>query len=105
IRNFAVGPGTAAVLEKHGLHVSFPTTATNSEALLALPELQHIDGMKALIVRGSGGRELIAETLRGRGASVDYAELYLRAVPTYDAAALRELVRNAAPSAVVVSSM
>lgn len=104
IRNFAVGPGTAAVLERQGLSACFPTERMNSEALLALPELQDIDGKKALIVRGVGGREVIAEGLRARGATVDFVELYERALPRYEEADLRALVLTAAPSAVVISS-
>jgi uroporphyrinogen-III synthase len=104
IHNFAVGPGTAAVLERHGLSVSYPTERMSSEALLALPNLQNIAGKKALIVRGAGGREIIAEGLRARGANVDYAELYERAVPEYAPELLQELVRSATPTAVVISS-
>jgi uroporphyrinogen-III synthase len=104
IHNFAVGPGTAAVLEKHGLQVSYPTERMSSEALMALPELQQISGKKALIVRGAGGREIIADGLRARGAVVDYAELYERALPHYELAALQDLMRTAAPSAIVISS-
>jgi uroporphyrinogen-III synthase len=104
IRNFAVGPGTAAVLEKQGLSASYPTERMSSEALLALPDLQDIAGKKALIVRGAGGREIIAAGLLARGAAVDYAELYERAVPQYAPAMLQELVRSATPSALVISS-
>lgn len=104
IRNFAVGPGTAAVLEKHGLTASYPPERMSSEALLALPDLQDIHGKKALIIRGAGGREIIAEGLQERGAAVDYAELYERALPRYTAAELQELARSAAPSAIMVSS-
>jgi uroporphyrinogen-III synthase len=104
MQTFAVGPGTAAVLEKHGIAASYPTERMSSEALLALPELLHIAGKRALIVRGAGGREIIAEGLRERGATVDYAELYERALPSYDTAALQELLRNAAPTTVMISS-
>lgn len=104
ILNFAVGPGTAAVLEQQGLSVRFPTERMTSEALMALPELQDIAGKKALIVRGAGGREVIADTLRARGASVDYVELYERAMPEYDAAGLQARLRKVPPDVLVVSS-
>jgi uroporphyrinogen-III synthase len=104
IRNFAVGPGTAAVLTKHGLEVSYPAERMSSEALLALPALQNIAGKRALIVRGAGGREIIAESLRARGAAVDYAELYERALPSHAPAALQELVASMPFTSVVVSS-
>jgi uroporphyrinogen-III synthase len=104
ILNFAVGPGTAAVLEQRGLAATYPTERMSSEALLALPELQHIAGKKALIVRGAGGREIIAEGLRARGVAVEYVELYERALPAYTADQLRKLAQSAAPSAVMISS-
>lgn len=104
IRNFAVGPGTAAVLERQGLSVSYPRERMSSEALLALPDLQDIGGNKALIVRGAGGREIIAEGLRARGVTVDYVELYERALPVYAPPVLQALLRDAAPDAVVISS-
>jgi uroporphyrinogen-III synthase len=104
ILNFAVGPGTAAVLETHGLDARYPSERMSSEALLALPELQDIAGKKALIVRGAGGREIMAEGLRARGAAVDYAELYERALPHYDVAQLKSLMQTATPAAIVISS-
>ncbi len=102
--NFAVGPGTAAVLESFGLDVSYPTERMSSEAMLALPQLQAIQGKKALIVRGIGGREILAESLQERGVSVDYAELYQRKRPEYDATMLQQLFQQEKPQAVVVSS-
>lgn len=102
--NFAVGPGTAAVLQRHGLDVAFPTERMSSEAMLALPQLQDIRGRKALVVRGVGGREILAEGLLARGASVDYAELYVRKRPEYDADQLQRYYQELPPQAVVISS-
>ncbi len=102
--NFAVGPGTAAVLENAGLNVRYPAERMSSEAMLALSELQEINGKKALIVRGVGGREILAESLQARGATVDYAELYQRKRPDYDSHLLQQQFEQAAPQAVVISS-
>jgi uroporphyrinogen-III synthase len=102
--NFAVGPGTAAVLERNGLHAVYPAGRMSSEAMLALPELQQIKGKQALIVRGVGGREILAESLQLRGASVDYAELYRRQRPDYDSQLLQRHFVEAPPQAVVISS-
>jgi uroporphyrinogen-III synthase len=104
ICNYAVGPGTAKVLQNYGLSVEYPIARMSSEAMLALPSLQKISGKKALIVRGVGGREILAEGLLAKGASVDYVELYQRQQPLYDQAYLLQLFEQQRPDAVIVSS-
>lgn len=77
-----VGRATARSLGERGIgDVIVPARGADSEALLALPELQQMAGRNVLIVRGVGGRELLGETLRDRGARVAYAEVYRRAIP------------------------
>jgi len=55
----------------------------NSEDLLALDSLNSIDGDKILILRGLGGRTHLGHTLEGRGALVDYCEVYARKAPEH----------------------
>lgn len=75
----AVGPATAAAVANAGLTVSLvPERGFDSEALLATPELNDVARRRVLIVRGDGGRELLGEELRRRGAEVAYAEVYTR---------------------------
>ena len=79
LRLVAIGPATAAALNHAGFRVALvPADGFDSEALLASPELSHVQGQRVLIVRGDGGRELLAEELRARGAEVTYAEVYQR---------------------------
>lgn len=76
---YAVGPGTASFAAKHlNTPVSCPTFVHQSEGLLELSELQKLEQQNWLIIRGKGGRELLADALRARGASVDYWEVYRR---------------------------
>lgn len=75
----AIGKATALALNVAGHRVSvIPRGGSDSEALLASPELRHMSGQRVLIVRGRGGRELLGETLAERGAEVVYAEVYER---------------------------
>ena len=49
-----------------------------SEGLLQLPCTLHGEGRRALLLRGSSGRQLIADTLRQRGFMVDELACYQR---------------------------
>lgn len=101
----AVGGGTVRTLKEHGAgHVLVPENGADSESLLALDALQQVAGKKILIVRGEGGRELLADTLRQRGAEVDYAEAYRRVKPELDPHALLDLWRGDGIQAVTVTS-
>jgi uroporphyrinogen-III synthase len=78
----AVGQATATCLHQYHQHVDIiPAEQFDSEGLLAQPELADVARQRILIIRGQGGREKLAETLRARGAIVDYAEVYKR-LPT-----------------------
>lgn len=84
IQYFAVGSGTAEQLSRADINVTALTgqdSAMNSEALLADPSLQQVAGDKIVIFRGVGGRNRLAQTLRQRGAQVDFCELYQRELP------------------------
>lgn len=82
---FAIGRTTALALHAAShLTVHYPQDRETSEILLQLPELQHIAGKQALILRGNGGRELLGETLQQRGVKVTFCECYQRNEITYN---------------------
>ena len=104
---FSVGAATAQILADQGLDVHYPQTGDDSEALLGLPALREAiarPGARVLILRGEGGRELLAERLRDQGASVEYLELYRRFMPAYDAGALMQRIQLERLNGLVVSS-
>lgn len=96
-RFLAVGQATAEALKDAGLPVvaELPlTSAMNSEALLALPALQSVADQQIIIFRGLGGRTHLGDTLRARGARVDYCELYHRRAPAGLAAQVADALRQ-----------
>jgi uroporphyrinogen-III synthase len=81
----AIGSATAKALINGGLNVDLmPTDGYNSEALLAIAELQNVSNKAIVIIRGKNGRETLAETLKNRGANVDYQNVYQREMPPCD---------------------
>jgi uroporphyrinogen-III synthase len=87
----AVGKGTARALQAAGFDVDLlPGERFDSEALLQLKELRQLQGRRVLIMRGNGGRALLGDNLRQRGADVVYAEVYRRECPSTDAGPLLE---------------
>ena len=82
----------------------YPERGFNSEALLALPAMQDVSGQRIVIFRGDGGREYLADTLRERGARVEYIAAYRRVRPESDNAHLLQLWRHQQISIVLVNS-
>jgi len=75
----AVGPATRDAIEAMGGTVTmFPVGVFDSEHLLQHAGLQDPGGKNVVIVRGQRGRELLADTLRARGANVHYLCAYHR---------------------------
>ena len=97
-----VGQGSAKALQELGISdVLAPVERFDSEGLLALPELQNVSGWRVMIFRGDGGRELLGDTLKARGATVEYAACYQRSKPRLDA---QELIAARADAITVTSS-
>ncbi len=101
----AIGPTTASKLRNFGVNNTLtPQLRFDSESLLALPEMQAVQGKKIMIVRGVGGRELMADKLKERGAEVCFAECYCRVNPQQNAYFLDNLWKNNQLNAIVVTS-
>jgi uroporphyrinogen-III synthase len=102
----AVGARTAAALEASGLTVSLvPEQGFTSEDLLALPELNDVAGKDILIIKGEGGRQLIADTLTERGANVDEIAVYRRSLPNIDTGIVDGLIQKHAIDLIALTSV
>jgi len=97
----AVGQGSAQALHALGVDkVIVPEERFDSEGLLALPMLQSVAGWRIAILRGDNGRELLGDTLKARGAEVEYVTCYRRSTPALDVSAWLA----ARPDVIVVTS-
>jgi len=78
----AIGPATAKAVEAAGRFVDIqPAAGYDSEHLLAEEPLRDMAGKTVRIIRGTNGRELLAEELKQRGANVEYLSVYERRLP------------------------
>jgi len=105
---YAVGVGTAKCLRENGIaEVATPRGEFTSEGLLELKGLQAnvVLDSKILIFRGRGGREHLAEVLSGRGARVDYCEVYERIVPDIRIADCLKTAGVRVPDAAIITSI
>ena len=106
VRFAAVGQATAQAMKTARLPVDLvPENGYNSEALLAMPQLQQVEGQSFLIVRGEGGHEQLATTLRSKGAEVNYLEVYKRIIPCIDSSPVVELLAQHRLDVITVTSV
>lgn len=101
----AIGPVTASELQSFGVkEVLTPKNRFDSESLLALPEMQAMQNKKVMIFRGVGGREILADSLKSRGAQITFAECYQRINPQSNCDALEQLYAEKKLHGIVVTS-
>jgi uroporphyrinogen-III synthase len=105
VRCAAIGPGGVRALQRFGIaDVISPQGRYDSESLLASPFMQTVSGLRVVIFRGDGGRDLLGDTLAARGAYVAHVTCYRRGKPTFDAAPLLQAWANGKVAAVIITS-
>jgi uroporphyrinogen III methyltransferase/synthase len=88
----ALGPGTAAALEREGLRADVIAAEYSGDGLAEAFGRRIMRGQRVLLPRAEGAREALAERLEAAGARVDELLLYRAAVPQApDAEGLRRL--------------
>lgn len=91
IRMIAIGDATAAAISERKCLVHQIPKIPNSEHLLQLAALQQINNLNILLIKGEGGRLLIAKTLASRGAHVTSLSVYRRRLPNISARKINSL--------------
>jgi len=93
----SVGPGTTQILRQLGVPAdrivepAADSAQFDSESLWQQLAQQDWRGAPVLIVRGDGGRDWLADTLRTHGADVAFVAAYRRAAPALDGELARQL--------------
>lgn len=100
----AVGSATAAALRRVGVDDVLSPERMDSDGLLALPALHAVQGRTVGLLTAPGGRDLIAPTLRERGAQVKRADVYAREPIACSPASLARLRAFDGPLLLPVSS-
>ena len=93
-RWYAMGKATAGALSACSANATIATNGNNSEALLSLPEFESVNNEHILILKGLGGRTMLAQTLQERGANVGFLEVYQRLRPQYPPETLVKLLES-----------
>lgn len=103
----AVGRATAGTLLALGLKRVGHIDNGGGEALLQMPVLSgtEIRDKRVVIMRGQGGREVLRDSLLGRGAGVDYLEVYRRDKPDISRADMAKFWHDERPDAVIITSL
>ena len=100
-----IGSATGNVLQSFGMTVALaPESNFNSDGLLETKQMKQVQNKSCLIVRGKGGREFLANSLRERGAKVDYLEVYSRIMPESDNLIVIEMVQQQTLDVVTITS-
>lgn len=106
LQYFTVGQRTAQHFSCQSEQpVRYPIEQENSEGLLALPQMQQLNGKQILILRGNGGREYFTEQAEKRGATVEIVECYRRELISYDNDEQRSIFKRSGVDTLVVTSL
>ncbi len=94
IKIVAIGPETARRLEQAGIRPFLVPKKFQAEGILDGLRPEEISGKRILIPRAAQARDILPNTLRQWGGTVDVVEVYRTAVPKSDTGKLLKLLRD-----------
>jgi uroporphyrinogen III methyltransferase/synthase len=89
----AIGPETSKTLKAAGLQAFVVPEQYQAEGLVAVLTPEMMRGKKVLIPRAAKAREILPETLRRWGATVDVLEVYRTVIPKADPSTLNRMLQ------------
>ncbi|WP_083330428.1 MULTISPECIES: uroporphyrinogen-III C-methyltransferase [Pseudoalteromonas] len=101
---FAVGEQTAKAVQDCFSRSAVAPVQQDSEGLLALAPLQNIDAKQVVLVKGQGGRTLLAKTFKQRGAILNICAVYQRVPEQSDSSSWLDLWRIEQIDGIVITS-
>jgi uroporphyrinogen III methyltransferase / synthase len=90
----AIGPETAKRLASAGITASLVPERYQAEGILDAVKPEAMKGKRVLIPRAAEAREILPDTLRAWGATVEVVIAYRTALPSVNTAPLAELLRQ-----------
>ncbi len=90
----AIGPRTADELRKFGLRPDLIPKEYRAESVLESLAGENLEGKRVLMPRAMIARDILPETLRKRGATVDVAPAYQTVLPDSRSAEILDLLKN-----------
>ena len=90
----AIGTATKHMLLTYGVDNVQCPAHHDSEHLLQLQSFMQITAQTILLIKGKGGRTLIENTLKQRGANINIIDIYTRQLPNINLTELQILCQN-----------
>jgi uroporphyrinogen III methyltransferase/synthase len=100
----AIGSETAKRLSSAGVAVAVIPRRYQAEGLLESLTPSALVGKRVLIPRAAKARDILPETLREWGATVDVVETYRTVAPAFDATAIRRRLQDGSIDMITFSS-
>lgn len=90
----SIGKKTTDLLNSNHIQVALTAAQSNAESLLSASLLRSVKNKNIALVKGVGGRDILPETLKSRGAHLFTLNVYQRDCPNTLPAACKNIWKN-----------
>ena len=104
IHTIAIGKGTANALSQWGVTAPTVPDIADSEHVLQLDKLHHLQQKTCVVIKGLGGLTTIEDTLQQRGANVVSLSVYQRTLPAVSPKKIKRLWQDDLVDIILITS-